>query len=163
MRTRFALVIATLTLSAGLGLAQYPPGAVGLWASTSNTNIAGHVCHGFSCTPANLNITAGDVVTVGIRGEWQAPYLLATAASATSCVAVPGILNSLVLDLPATIVLSGTLANPSPILSCPDGYTTITATLPPGFPIGTTIPIQALTYGPGTLLAFTGAIVLTIT
>ena len=97
-----------------------------------------------------------------ISGEWHAPWVLGASNSATSCVAYPGIFHSLVIDLPVTVIATGTLASVSPVLACPNGYTTITSAIPPGFPTGTTIAIQALTNGAGNVPALTGAILITI-
>lgn len=162
-RTRSTLAALVMLIVSGMSLAQYPIAAVGFYASTNTGHAAGSACWWFNCTPANLGITAGEVLTVRINGEHNAPYFLATAPTATNCVTYSGIYHSLVLDLPATIVDSGTLAGLSPILSCPNGYSTLTATVPPGIPTGTTFAIQALTYGAGNVPAFTGAIILTIT
>lgn len=163
MRTRVVLFLASLALASGLCPGQYPLGAVGFYVSTNLGHAAGSPCWWFNCAPATTNVAAGEIVTLKITGEWHAPYLLATSTTAASCVAYAGILHDLVLDLPASIVVSGTLGSVSPILSCPNGYDTLTATVPAGLPPGTTIAVQALTYGAGNVLAFTGAILLTVT
>jgi hypothetical protein len=162
MRSRHFSAFAAVLLAAGDTLAQYPPGAVGFALTSSAGPTAGSFCHWFNCTPAPITVTAGDVVTLRISGEWQAPWVLGASTSATSCVAYPGILHNLVIDLPVTILATGTLASVSPVLACPNGYTTLTSVIPPGFPPGTTIAIQALTNGAGNLSAFTGAILITI-
>jgi hypothetical protein len=151
------------TIGTTLGLAQYPLGAVGFYVSTNLGHTAGNACWWFTCTPATVSVTAGEIVTVRINGDQQAPYLLGTSATATGCVAYPGVMHNLILDMPVAIFSTGTLSSTGGPLACPNGFDTLTATVPPGIPIGTTIAIQALTYGAGNALAFTGAIVLTIT
>jgi hypothetical protein len=158
---RFATALLIAALGTTAGLAQYPLGAVGFYVSTNLGHTAGSACWWFSCTPATASVTAGEIVTVRINGDHLAPYLLATSPTATSCVAYSGILHNLVLDQP-TIFVNGTLSSQGGPLACPNGYDTLTATVPPSIPVGTTIAIQALTYGAGNALAFTGAIVLTI-
>ena len=101
-------------------------------------------------------------MSLRISGEWQAPYVLGASTTATSCVAYPGIFHNLVIDLPVTIMATGSLDSASPVLACPYGYTILSSTIPPGFPPGTTIAIQALTNGAGNVPAFTGAILITI-
>jgi hypothetical protein len=159
---QIAAILLLPLVAATPSLAQYPLGAVAFYISTSLGNTAGGPCWWFNCTPATISVTAGEVVTLKIAGEQQAPYVLASSTTATSCIAFPGILHNLVIDLPAVITLTGTLSSTSPVLSCPNGYTNIVASVPLGIPLGTTIAIQALTYGAGNVLAFTGAIVLTI-
>ena len=161
MRTnRCAAAIAAIVLSAAPALAQYPQGAVG-FALTGSGPTAGSFCWWFNCTPAPITLTAGEVVALRISGEWHAPYVLAASSTATSCVAYPGLFHNLVIDLPVTIMVTGTLDSVSPILACPNGYTILSSQIPPGFPIGTTIAIQALTNGAGNVPAFTGAILIT--
>lgn len=158
----FALAPAALLVVCAAAPAQYPPGAAGFSISTDLGTFAGNFCWGFSCTPAAATVTAGEVVTIRISGEWQRPYLLGASTSATSCQPLPGIANSLVIDAPIVVIASGTLAAISPILSCPPGYHEIVAVVPPGIPPGTNFAIQALTWGAGDVLALTGAIVLTV-
>jgi hypothetical protein len=158
----FATGMAIAIIGTTAGLAQYPLGAVGFYVSTNLGHTAGSACWWFSCTPATVSVTAGEIVTLRINGDHLAPYLLATSPTATSCVAYSGILHNLVLDMPATIIASGTLSSMGGPLACPNGFDTLVATVPPSIPLGTTIAIQSLTYGAGSALAFTGAIVLTI-
>jgi hypothetical protein len=159
---RFATAAVIALIATTATFAQYPIGASGLSVSTNLGQNAGNFCWGFSCTPAALTVAVGEVVTIRITGEWQVPYLLGVSSTATSCQPIGGVLNNLVLDLPIVILASGALSHASPILACPQGYTTLTAVVPAGIPTGTTFAIQALTYGAGNVLALTGAIVLTI-
>jgi hypothetical protein len=161
MKASRLAIVAAVALVCAAAQAQYPQGAVGFNISTNQGQSAGSFCWWFSCTPATISVSAGQVVTLLIRGEWQAPFLLGSSTTATSCVAVPGILHNLVIDQPIAIMASGSLANVSPILACPSGHTTLTATVPPGIPPGTTLALQALTNGAGNVLALTGAIVVT--
>ena len=163
MRTaRCVAALALLAVGTGAAFGQYPLGAVGFNVSTNLGQFIGSPCWWSGCTPATGTVAIGEVVTIRINGEWNAPYLLGVSLSATSCVTVPGVLHELVLDAPISLVSSGTLSFISPILACPNGFTTLTATVPPGIPSGTKFAIQALTHGAGNALAFTGAIVLTI-
>jgi hypothetical protein len=159
---RLTAALAAIVLSAAPALGQYPQGATGFAITTNLGQTAGSFCWWFTCTPATLTVTAGEVLTLRISGEWTAPYVLGGSNTATSCVAYPGIFHNLVIDLPVTILASGTLASVSPVLACPNGYTLLTSQIPPGFPTGTTIAVQALTNGAGNVPAFTGAILVTI-
>jgi hypothetical protein len=157
----FAFAFAAVLSVTPAAVAQYPPGAVGFGITTSLGQTAGWLCNGFSCTPSTITVSAGEVVTLKISGEWHAQFLLGSSATATSCVAVPGVFHNLVLDAPIALMAGGTLGSVSPVLSCPNGYTTLTATVPPGIPSGTQLAIQALTSGAGNVLSLTGAIVVT--
>jgi hypothetical protein len=158
-RPNLTLVVAlALTVTA---VAQNPQGATGFSLTTNPANGAGSFCWWFICTPATLNVTAGELATLRISGEYQAAYMLGVSTTATNCLAYPGIFNSLVIDFPIAIVGTGTLSSP-PVPGCPNGYTQISSVVPSGLPLGTTLAIQALTYGAGNVLAFTGAIVITI-
>lgn len=159
MRTfRFAIAAALLCAAAE---AQYPIGAVGFNLTSNLGPTAGSFCWWFSCTPAQITLGAGEVVTLRISGEIQAQFLLGSSSTATSCLAVPGILHNVVIDQPIAIMAGGALNNVSPVLACPNGYTLLTATVPPGIPPGTTLALQALTYGAGNVLSLTGAILVT--
>lgn len=159
MKLRF---LALAAVAAAPLMAQYPQGAAGFNVTTNFGQNAGYFCWGFSCTPATLNVAVGEIVTLRISGEWQANYLIGLASSATSCIPYPGIANSLVIDQPVLLLATGTLWNLSPILACPNAYDTLTAAVPAGIPSGTTLALQGLTSGAGNVLAFTGAIVLTV-
>jgi hypothetical protein len=113
-----------------------------------------------SCTNLNVAMLPGDSVTVRIWGDPGSPFLLATAASATQCIAIPGLGNGLVLDLPAFPVFGGLLTQMSPCLSCPPGFENLTLVVPP-LPPGTTVSVQALGFGNG-LPSFTVAITASI-
>ena len=159
MRTsRFAIAAAVLCAAAE---AQYPIGAVGFAITTNLGQTAGSFCWWFNCTPAPITVVAGEVVTLRISGEHQAQFLLGSSTTATSCLAVPGILHNVVIDQPVSVMAGGALNNISPVLACPSGYTLLTGTVPPGIPPGTTLAIQALTYGAGNVLSLTGAILIT--
>ena len=157
-------VLATLLagLAASTAGAQYPIGAAGFAWTGSSGATAGNFCWGANCIASAVNVTAGESVTLHISGEIGAPYAILTSTGASNCQPFLGILNRLVLDAPVAIGLSGALVNVSPILSCPNGYDTATATFPTGLPIGLTFAIQGITYGAGNALAFTKAILVTV-
>jgi hypothetical protein len=161
MKTTRFLALAALAGLAGTASAQYPQGAVGFAITTNLGQTAGSFCWWFSCTPATISVAAGEVVTLRISGEHQAPFLLGSAPTATSCVPVPGVFHNLVLDPPIAIMASGTLASTSGILACPNGYALLSAPVPAGIPPGTTLALQALTSGAGGVSSLTGAIVVT--
>src|SRR5262245_15401575 len=114
-RHRCAAALAAIVLSTATVVAQYPQGAVGFALTTANGATAGSFCWWFNCTPAPISLTANDVVSLRISGEWHAPYVLGASTTATSCVAYPGIFHNLVIDLPVTIMAMGSLDSVSPV------------------------------------------------
>lgn len=156
MRAAFGLLPLLLSAPA---LAQYPMGANALrWLGATST--AGPFCWGFACAPVPATVNPGESGTVFVRSEFGDAYVLALSLTATSCIAVPGLLNQLALDGPAVWQL-GVCSTPSPILACPGGYfdlnTTIPAFLPPGFRFA----LQGITGAPSRY-AFTQAIEFTV-
>jgi|RhiMethySRZTD1v2_1073278.scaffolds.fasta_scaffold01888_13 hypothetical protein len=114
-----------------------------------------------TCTNLNVAMLPGDAVTVRIWGDFNSPFVLGVAASATQCLPIPGIGNGLVLDLPASIVFGGLLTNMSPCLSCPPAFGFLTFTVPPTLPVGASVSVQAIGVGNGQL-SFTVAITATV-
>lgn len=158
MRTLAAVVLLASALTA-----QYPAGAVGFHWSGTTTSTAGEFCWGFSCTPAQAQVTANEVVTLTIRGDWwMAPYVIGFSASATQCTSFVGWYNSLLLDLPITFVFQGMLDQNSPILACPSAFAQVTASLPPGVAIGTTFSLQGAVMAANGQMSFTSAIDVTV-
>lgn len=104
---------------------------------------AGDFCRGFTCVPRQLNVTSGETLTLTVRAPLGAPFVVAASASATSCLKIPTIGNSLVIDLPLIVLYSGSIDKPSPILACYDGYTTRSLPLPGGLPLGAALAMQA--------------------
>ena len=164
MTTRVAIgVLALLITVPGLCLAQYPLGAAGFHWNGSIGGGAGSFCWGFSCTPSPATVTAGETVTVTIRGETGAPYyILFSVSQATQCTSYPGVLNSLVLTPPLMAPVIGVLWQASPILSCPSAFDQVTFSWPPGTQVGLTFHLQGLTLGAGGVPAFTQAVQVTI-
>jgi hypothetical protein len=129
-------------------LAQYPVGANALqWTGTTST--AGPFCWGFSCTPEIAMVTPGESGSLLVRAELNQLYGIGISLTATRCLSVPGISNSLVLDDPITIWRTGVCAQGSPILACPSGTDTIPVTIPSTFPSGLRFSVQAVTGTPG--------------
>lgn len=128
--------------------AQYPISAVGLnWTGTFPTNIA---CWDASCIPIATNIVRGETGSLTIRGDLNQTYWIGFSFGANRCLGIPSAYNMLVLDDPITIVFSGTLTNPSPILACPPATASIPLTIPPSWPLGASFSLQALVTVPST-------------
>jgi hypothetical protein len=125
------------------------------WAGSSGPT-AGSSCGGFSCSTPAIPATIGETVTITLRGTFGGTWAIGTAATATSCIAIPGIHNFLVLDNP-TLALTGTFTQGDPMLSCPGGVATITFTFPV-LPPWTPLAIQAVAQRPDLTLSFTSAI-----
>ncbi|HET6201688.1 MAG TPA: hypothetical protein VFI25_02670 [Planctomycetota bacterium] len=156
-----AVAVATCT---GSGFAQFPADAVALHWTGAGGNTAGPFCWGFQCAPDTTTVSPGEAVALFLRGEPNAAYVVGVSVSATSCLSIPGISHSLVLDLPIIVAFAGTLDQVSPILSCPSGTTTIPFTFPSNAPPGASFGIQAivLSGSPFIPLSFTQAIVVTV-
>jgi len=114
-----------------------------------------------TCTNLNVAMLPGDAVTVRIWGDFNSPFVLGVAASATQCLPIPGIGNGLVLDLPISTVAIGLLTQTSPCLSCPPGFEPLTFTVPLFLPPGTAVSCQAASFGANNP-AFTVAITATV-
>ena len=162
MRARFLLAVLVLSAPAA---AQSPADAAGLqWAGASG-NTAGTFCWGFQCAPSSTSVAPGESVTLLVRGvELNAIFLVGVSATATSCIPIPGIAHSLVLDPPIYVAFSGILDQPSPILACPDAYKTIPFVFPSTAIPGSSFGVQAFVLPNSTSLppTFTQAIVITV-
>lgn len=144
VRAALSTVLSVVCL-ASVGEAQaFGPGLV--WEGSSGT-FAGGFFPG--CTPDKVTFMPSEIVTITVSGDIQAPFWLATAPSATSCVSLPGINGGLALDAPISIVATGLLTEISPCLSCPPGFRSFTVVIPGSVPPGTTISLQALSLGGG--------------
>lgn len=162
MRTfTFVFVLAVAcTCAAG----QYPIGAVAFnWTGSSGAS-AGPFCweSNFNCTPYTVNVTAGEQVTLTIRGQANAPYAIGISGGAGQCIAFPGIQGNLMLDPGAILVGGGALGQVSGILACPAWFDQVVATFPSTFPIGSTVAVQVYTFGEGNVPSFPRAIVATV-
>jgi hypothetical protein len=154
MRTNKLVAAAFVTLFANLVPAQgIEPGLH--WAGSSGT-MAGSSCGGFSCTTPAIPATIGETVTITLRGTLGTAWAIGTAATATSCIAIPGIHNFLVLDNPA-LALTGTFTQGDPMLSCPGGVAHVTFTFPV-LPPWTPLAIQAVAQRPDLSFSFTSGI-----
>ena len=161
---RASMTVAAALLFVSSVSAQYGIGAVGLhW--NGSTSQGGTFCWGFSCTPDPVTVLPGETVVLTVRGEWNQPYVLAFSLGPDRCLAVPGLLNSLVLGDPINLLFSGSLSQPSPILACPPGYDTLSITFPLSTPPGLAFTLQALagSFGlQGPQFAFTTALSVTV-
>ena len=161
MPARFLLAFLALSAAA---TAQYPADAAGLhWAGASG-NTAGTFCWGFQCAPSSTSVAPGESVTLLVRGDLDALFVVGVSATATSCAPIPGIAHSLVLDPPIYVVFAGVLDQPSPILSCPPGFKTIPFVFPSTAIAGSSFGVQAFVLPNSTFLppTFTQAIVITV-
>lgn len=154
------LVLSALAFS--VASAQYPLGAAGLSWSGSSGQTGGNPCFGFSATAFPVTVTGGELVTVHLTGDLNAPYILALGLTATSYVPVNGIANALLLDQPAQIFSVGYLSTASFALACPPGTQDLTGVFPVSIPAGQTLALQAFTYGAGGVPTFTSAIAITV-
>ena len=144
-----------MLMLAAPALAQYPIGANALrWIGATST--AGPFCWGFSCTPVQATVTAGESGTLFVRADWHDAFVIGLSLTATRCLTIPGLGNQLVLDDPFTIWQVGVCSNASPILACPSGYENLAVTIPPFFPTGLQFCMQGAT-GAGSY-SFTQAI-----
>ena len=155
MRMKRFVVAAVLTWSVNVALGQgVQPGLH--WSGSSGTS-AGSLCGGFTCTPATIPATVGEVVTVSVRGTIGTAWAIGVSSSAGQCVPIPGVQNALILNPPISIGASGVFTTGDPVLSCPGGVATITFTFPP-LPPWTPLAIQAIAQLPDLSFSFTSAI-----
>jgi hypothetical protein len=154
MPFKLSAVVALVALVSSLAPAQgVDPGLH--WQGSSGAS-AGSSCGGFTCTTPAIPATIGETVTITLRGTLGTSWAIGTGATATSCIAIPGIHNFLVLDNP-TLALSGVFTQGDPMLSCPGGFATLTFTFPV-LPPWTPLAIQALAQRPDLSFSFTSAI-----
>ena len=164
MRTHSLLSLVALAAVVTPAAAQYPADAVGFHWTGAGGNTAGPFCLGFQCAPDTTTVSPGESATLLARGDPYAAFVVGVSLSATSCVSIPGVSHSLVLDAPIYVAFTGTLDQLSPILSCPSGEKTISIDFPPNVVPGTSFGIQAIVlpvsgFAPASL---TQAIVLTV-
>ncbi|MGH7149645.1 MAG: hypothetical protein ACREIU_03045 [Planctomycetota bacterium] len=164
MRTQLLLSALAIAAAAAPASAQFPADAVGFHWTGAAGNTAGPFCWGFQCAPDATTVSPGESATLLVRGDPYAVFVVALSATATSCLSIPGIAHSLVLDAPLYVAFTGTLDRLSPILSCPSGEKTIPISFPTSAIPGTTLAIQAIVlpvsgFAPPSL---TQAIVLTV-
>jgi hypothetical protein len=135
------LALAAIVAPAG---AQIGGDAVGFHWTGAAGNTAGPFCWGFQCAPDATTVSPGELATLLVRGEPNAGFVVAVSLSATSCVPIPGVAHSLVLDAPFYVAFAGALDELSPILSCPSGEKTIPIAFPTSAVPGTSFAIQAI-------------------
>jgi hypothetical protein len=126
------------------------------WSGSSGTN-AGPLCGGFTCTPIAVPVTIGETVTITLRGTLGTGWALGVSPTASQCLMIPGIHNSLILDFPIEVPLSGVFTDGDVVLSCPGGRASITFTFPV-LPPWTNIALQAVAQRPDLSLSLTCAI-----
>jgi len=164
MLAKLLLPLFAIAALAPTSAAQYPADAVALHWSVAGGGTAGTFCWGFQCAPDPATVSAGDAVTLLLRGDPNAAFVVAVSTSATSCLSIPGIAHSLVLDLPLVVAFTGILDQFGPILSCPNGEKTIPFAFPGNVPIGSTFGIQAIVLPASTFapLSFTQTVLVTV-
>lgn len=145
-----ALVLQFATVASAQGV---DPGLH--WQGSGGAS-AGSSCGGFTCTTPAIPAIIGETVTITLRGTFGTSWAIGTSPTATSCLAIPGIHNFLVLDNP-TLVMSGTFTQGDPMLSCPGGIATFSFTFPV-LPPWTPVALQAVAQRPDLSLSFTSAI-----
>jgi hypothetical protein len=144
----FRIALLALLGTASTARAQYPADAVGFQWSGSSGSVAGRFCWGFECRPAAVRASSGEQVQLLVRADGQnAPYAIFASLGASQCLPIPGIAHELALDFPLYLVATGTLAQQSPILSCPSFFDVYAFTFPSGIPRGASVAVQALTFG----------------
>jgi hypothetical protein len=145
------LAIAIMVTASAVGVAQPLSGLT--WTGASSV-VIGCPCAGFTCTPYTTTATAGESITVSVRGDVGGTYLLAVSspalcgsAAGTQCTPFLAINNNLILMMPICgTPLSGTLSFPTLGCGAILGSDTIFATFPGVgvLPVGSTVTIQAL-------------------
>lgn len=148
-----AAALAAFVLAPAAAPQNVGPGL--LWGGSAGTSAGGFVP---SCTPQSVALVGGDTVTLAVWGDFNSPFGLFAAASASQCVTFPGVGGGLVLDQPVVPLGAGVLNLVSPCLSCPEAFASFTFTVPRGVPGGVTFGLQALGFGGGRP-AFTVAVV----
>jgi hypothetical protein len=144
--------------------AQVAPGVFG-YQVVSSTGTAGEFCLVFDCTPRTSTCTAGETLTLRVNAPQSSFFAIGASLSATGCISLPGIDNSLVIDLPIVTLAVGIVANASPALSCWGGTVSVPFTVPAGVPHGLSFATQALAEVPdrnGTGPALSVAVITTI-
>jgi hypothetical protein len=158
---RMSSVLFVVGVAAVCGSAEAQLNDPGLFWSGSSGMTAGSLCGNFTCTPHQVSVSVNEVVTLTTRGGFGHLYEVGLSASASQCLAIPGVQHSLVLDFPITIALAGVLSEGDPILLCPGGRSTFVFTMP-FLPPGTMFSIQAITELASSTPAFTSAITVTV-
>ncbi|MAG56976.1 MAG: hypothetical protein CMJ83_11835 [Planctomycetes bacterium] len=142
-------ILFALTLVVSVTPAQLQPvGVAGFWWNGTTTPTAGST-YSFTCAPIPVSVQVGEPVVLRVVGEFTYPYLLGMAPSATRCLSLPGVFNSVLLDDPVTIITSGSLDQTSPLLVWPSGFTELNVILPPSVPTGATFSLQAAAWSGG--------------
>jgi hypothetical protein len=149
----FFLSIAILVAVSATGVCQPISGLTWTGASAA---VIGCPCAGFTCTPFTTTATAGESISISVRGDLVGTYFLAVSSpvlcgspAGTVCTPFLAINNSLILSSPICgppLFLSGALATPTPACGALLGSDTISATFPNAgaFPVGSVLTIQAL-------------------
>jgi hypothetical protein len=141
-----------VTVSAS-GICQLISGLT--WTGASGAAI-GCPCSSFTCTPFTTTATAGETISVSVRGDLGGTYFLAVSspvlcgsAAGTVCTPFPSINNFLILTLPVCgppLFVSGALSTSTLACGAILGSDTLVATFPNAgvFPVGSVLTIQAL-------------------
>lgn len=133
-----------LALLAGGALpAQIVFGEMGFQV-TAAAGTAGDACWGFSCAPRGLAVRAGERLTLVVRAPRGAPFVVVAGFGASSCLAVPGIWNQLVVGPPLIPLFAGTVSQPNGTRFCYDGFETMALAVPGQIPAGVQLGLQAV-------------------
>jgi hypothetical protein len=162
-RFRASLPFAVLPFACALAPAQVVMDRFG-YQVTGQNGTAGEFCWVFDCAPRTLAVVAGETLTLRVNAPFQAFFAIGASLGTANCVTIPGIANALLLDPNSLVILaSGTVSQPSPILSCWGGYEQVPLQLPAGLPTGIWFASQAIAdLTPPFGLAFAVAVVATV-
>ncbi len=110
---------------------------------TGMAGTAGDACWGFSCVPRGLAVQGGETTSMVVRAPLGAPFVIVAGFSATSCLAVPGVWNELVVDPPLLVLFAGSVTQRNFTRFCYDGYELRSLAVPMGLSSGVQLALQA--------------------
>ena len=139
---RAAIVAGAMAWAAASAPAQIVFGEMG-FVILGPRATAGDPCWGFDCRARALPARAGDQLTLRLRAPLGAGFVVVASPGASSCLTVPGVHNSLVIDRPILATIAGRIDRRNTMRFCYDGWTELTLTVP-RVPSGTTVAFQAL-------------------
>ncbi len=127
----------------------FPPAGIAgpalFWLDGSGAFAGDYFADG--CTPDSFTATPGGSATISIAGDFNAPFGLFLAPSASSCVSIPGIGGTLGLDGPIVQIASGALTEFSMNPVLPSGLIGLPVTVPTNLPAGFSFALQAVGFG----------------
>ena len=139
------LVVASAMCSTGTAQSPFAPSlTVGLTLSGGGIRI-GQLCGSLECTPARVQLAAGNRYTLTTYARPGEPFVVVVGAVG-SCRAVPRIAGSFILDRPIHTLAIGRIGPLDRSLGCLQGIGTTTLKLPPRLPPGFTFAVQSLSH-----------------